>query len=404
MGSTIPVLSQNKAGQRRNLSVDNFILDIIPNGSLKEFIKTNMIKAILPYDSYVELEAFCQENGVTYLSSTESVKESLRDKTNIDTISRAINLDPISGVTGTVDDFDFETLAEQLNLPLFMHFAEGAGGSGNYIVNNKDEFMAVKQKQRGKRLNVKKFITGRSSSIDICVMRTSIACGHLEEMVIGSAPLADNPTQYVASSWFENGYGLNIRKRIMEICVRLGEHLRNQGFLGIFHPDFLITGDKIYLTELNMRFGGSCGIYQMVQNIAGQIPLLTMQALTFTKPDIVIDTEKINLSNLQPQSYAMMVIKNNKKEQVRINPYFLQGCYSFTNGVLSYKHKKTLKDLNQDDELLIYDLPDNGSETLVDPGSYICTIVTRFPISDGYSNLNEVGRSLGELVFDTMTS
>ena len=66
-------------------------------------------------------------------------------------MSRAINLPAIPGVSGIIDNFEYAPFVNNLGLPLFLHFAEGAGGSGNYIVNTLSEFEQIKHKQKRKK-------------------------------------------------------------------------------------------------------------------------------------------------------------------------------------------------------------------------------------------------------------
>ena len=211
---SVPFLTNDTPEKRNKCSIDNLATKLILNNKLLNFVRKNNINAILPYDSTPELENFCKKNNILFFSSKDSLKNKLRDKTKIDNISKKINLPAIPGISGIIDDFKYASLVDKLGLPLFLHFAEGAGGSGNHIINTLNAFEKIKIEKKGKKLNVKKYFIGRSCSIDICVTPTSIICGTLEEMLIGAEPLNSNPTQYVGSSWFKNNYSYGIRKKI----------------------------------------------------------------------------------------------------------------------------------------------------------------------------------------------
>lgn len=399
----IPSITYEGVGEREKFSVDNLAGHFIANGQLKDFVEENKITAILPYDSNTELEKFCEENHIQFLSSSDHIKNELRDKTKIDEISRTIGLSTIPGIPGVIDDFEFDSLANEFGLPLFLHFAEGAGGTGNRIVYTEEEFKKVKLEQKGKRLNAKKYFVGKTCTIDICVTPTSIICGTLEEELIGAEPLHSNPTEYVASSWFEDNYSYQMRKQICDIGVALGEHVRSRGFLGCFHPDFLIgDNDEIFITELNMRFGGSCGAYSKIQTANGQIPILALHSLAFTDPNLSFDTEKINEENLKPLDYALLVLKNNFGKPVKISHQYKSGIYTITDNGIVFARKAKFSDFDGSNNIFISGLPESDKDTIIHEGAYMCEVMTRFPISDSKSKLNAEGKELAEKIYSQL--
>lgn len=399
----VPSMTNEGVGKREKFSIDDLAGYFRATGQLNSFIEQNKITTILPYDSNQELEEFCRDNHIQLLSSPDQIKDDLRDKTKIDEISRAIGLPTIPGTPGTIDDFEFETLSSEFGLPLFLHFAEGAGGTGNRIVDTKEEFEKVKSEQKGKRLNAKKYFVGKTCTIDICVTPTSVICGTLEEELIGAEPLNSNPTEYVASSWFENNYSYEMRKKISDIGVALGEYVRSKGFLGCFHPDFLIgDGDEIFITELNMRFGGSCGAYSKIQIASEQIPILALQSLAFTTPNLAFDAEKINEENLKPLDYALIVLKNNFGRPIKISHQYKSGIYTITDNGIIFDGKAEFTDFRDRNSVFISGLPDSNEDTIIHEGAYICEVMTRVPISDTKSKLSIQGKELVEKIYSQL--
>lgn len=399
----VPSITNEGIGKREKFSIDDLAGYFRATGQLNSFIEQNKITTILPYDSNQELEEFCGDNHIQLLSSPDQIKDDLRDKTKIDEISRAIGLPTIPGTPGTIDDFEFETLSSEFGLPLFLHFAEGAGGTGNRIVDTKEEFEKVKLEQKGKRLNAKKYFVGKTCTIDICVTPTSVICGTLEEELIGAEPLNSNPTEYVASSWFENNYSYEMRKKISDIGVALGEYVRSKGFLGCFHPDFLIgDGDEIFITELNMRFGGSCGAYSKIQIASEQIPILALQSLAFTTPNLAFNAEKINEENLKPLDYALIVLKNNLGRPIKISHQYKSGIYTITDNGLIFDGKVEFTDFRDRNSVFISGLPESNEDTIIHEGAYICEVMTKIPISDTKSKLNIQGKELVEKIYSQL--
>lgn len=396
-----PFLSYETEGSRKKFSVDDLPSYFIKARVLQDFCEKNNIQAILPYDSNTELEEFCAKHDIAFYSKSDELKEWFRDKTNIDAVSKEINLPTIPGMPGVIDEFQFEPLAEEFGLPLFLHFVGGAGGSGNHIVQTKEEFEKVKDEQRGRRLNVKKYFTGRSCCVDICVTSSGVLCGPVEEMLIGAEPLNSNPTEYVASSWFENDYSPELRKKISQTCSDLGKFLQSKGFLGVFHPDFLINGDDVFLTELNMRFGGSCGAFAKIQRAIGQVPLQALNAAVFSDPNLEFDFEEINKENLKPLDYALLIFKNNFGRPIRIPKQYTSGLYHLDEQ-LKQTRQKDLSDLQDSEHVFITGLPESDEDTIIEEGAFICEIITRFPTSDTQSKLNADGKALAEKFFSQM--
>jgi len=398
-----PMLTSELPKERNKFSIDNLAKKLMGENRLLAFIEKNNIHSILPYDTNHELEIFCKENNIKLLSSTDEVKDYLRDKTKIDEISRAIGLQTIPGVPGTIDDFEFEPLVKEFGKPLFLHFAEGAGGTGNRIVSSKEEFEKVKLEQKGKRLNVKKYFVGKTCTIDICVTPNEVICGTLEEELIGAEPLSSNSTEYVGSSWFGNSYSYELRKKISDIGVALGNFARKEGFLGCFHPDFLIgKDDGIFLTELNMRFGGSCGAYTKIQSVSGQTPLFVLHALTFIRPELEFDSKNINEQNLKALNYSLLVLKNNFGKSIKISSQHKSGLYKILDKNISFSKKAKLSDLKTRKDVLLVGLPDSEEDTIIGEGAFICEVLIRFPVSDLNSKLNIKGKALVEKIFSTI--
>lgn len=396
-------ITYESVGKREKFSIDDLAGFFRATRQLNSFVEEHRITTVLPYDSNSELEAFCRDNHIQLLSSSDQIKDELRDKTKIDEISRAIGLSTIPGIPGIIDDFDFKTLASEFGLPLFLHFAEGAGGTGNRIVHTEEEFEKVKLEQKGKRLNAKKYFVGKTCTIDICVTPTSVICGTLEEELIGAEPLNSNPTEYVASSWFENNYPYEMRKKISDIGVALGKYTRSKGFLGCFHPDFLIgDNDEIFITELNMRFGGSCGAYSKIQIASEQIPILALQSLAFTNPHLAFDTEKINEENLKPLDYALIVLKNNFGRPIKISQQYKSGIYTVTDDGIGFERKAKFTDFVDHNNIFISGLPESNEDTTIHEGAYICDVMTRVPISDTKSKLNTQGKELVEKIYSQL--
>lgn len=402
--SAIPIITEDQLITRERSSIDDLASKLIINNQLKSFFEKNNLGAILPYDTNATLEKFCKENNIKLYSCTEVLKDKLRDKTKIDSISRAVGLPSIPGFTGIIDDFEFENMRKKLGSPLFLHFAEGAGGSGNYIVENREYFEHIKRQKTGCKLNVKQYFRGRSCSVDICVTPKGVACGTIEEMLIGAPPLNSNPTEYVGSSWFENNYSASLRSDIQKVCLKLGKYLRSLGYMGYFHPDFLVNGADFRLTELNMRFGGSCGVYAKAQSNNGQLPLMVINALTFEDALPNLDFNLLNEQNLTPLNYGLLVLKNNLGKTIQIPHGVHSGVYTFRSGQLQPTNLFKFDDLKTPDQIYISGLPTQKDGASIGEGAYVCDIVTRFPISDTQSQLNDVGRQTVNAVLGLLTT
>lgn len=397
---TIPILTNETVGLRQKISIDDLAGKLVENGKLLDFVTKNNINAILPYDSNLDLENFCKEKNIIYYSSSDKLKDELRDKTKIDYISKAIGLETIPGIPGIIDEFDYADLVGKFGLPLFLHFAEGAGGSGNRIVSNLEEFEKVKEEKRGKRLNVKKYFTGKSCCVDVCVTPDSVLCGPLEEMIIGSPPINSNPTEYVGSSWFENNYSYDFRKKIQNICITLGTYLRDKGFIGAFHPDFLL-GDmgEIFLTELNMRFGGSCGVVNRIEMKIGRIPYFLQNIYSFDNKNVELNSIQINEEALYPINYGLLILKNYFGKPIKLNNSFKSGIYKLVGDKLETTNCLDFEKLEENEYIYISGLPNSEVNTIVEENAFICEIITTKPISDSKSKLNQDGIDLANIVF-----
>lgn len=398
---TIPTLTNESHGLRPKISIDNLAGKFIENGKLLEFINKNNIKAILPYDSNLDLENFCRRHDIIYYSSSDKLKDELRDKTKIDEISRVIGLETIPGVSGVIDEFAYGDLVSKFGLPLFLHFTEGAGGSGNRIVSDEEEFENVKREKSGHRLNVKKYFIGKSCCVDLCVTPNSVISGLLEEMIIGSPPINSNPTEYVGSSWFENSYPYEFRKKIHDICIRLGNYLRTKGFIGVFHPDFLFGDNgEVFLTELNMRFGGSCGVVNRFEMKMNKIPYMLQNIFSLDNQNVEVDQVLLNEMNLYPIKYGLLILKNYFGKSITLDKQYTSGIYKIVDNKIEFTGIIDFEKFDDPDFIYISGLHGGEINTLVKKNAFICEVITQKPISNSRSKLNQYGVDLANMIFN----
>ena len=77
---------------------------------------------------------------------------------------------------------------------------------------------------------------------------------------------------------------------------RLGDRLRQEGYLGFFEVDVLVDldADEVYLGELNPRISGASSMTNVTAGAYADIPLFLFHLLEYMDVDYAVDVDEIN--------------------------------------------------------------------------------------------------------------
>ncbi|HVY73019.1 MAG TPA: ATP-grasp domain-containing protein [Candidatus Paceibacterota bacterium] len=159
---------------------------------------------------------------------------------------------------------------------------EVGGNEGTFFVHDDSDFRrciaALIPDATFSRVLVSRFVEGHSTSMLGCVTQKGILSGPLQLQLID----VPESLHHVAPNgiFFGNDIGFrdwddDVEATAQRVIEGIGEHLRAQGYKGIFGIDFLYDRNtkEIFPIECNPRFTGSLALYSLMLLEAGLPPL-----------------------------------------------------------------------------------------------------------------------------------
>jgi hypothetical protein len=338
--------------------------------------------------------------NVRILNNPARLKDRLDKKSYVRRELQKCGMRLIEGHEARVNENCYKESAGRYGLPFFVQFDDVAGGSGSYLVSDRDDFHKVLESHRGETAVFMRFVEGRSLNMNAVRTDGHTVLSEPSFQIIGDPRCTTRRFGYCGND-FNVGSKLSDEEiqAMRDIASKAGEWLGEQGYRGAFGVDFISCGDGVYFNEINPRFQGSTSLLTRRQIDRGKVPLTFFHFLPYfgldASPESARDYNKFNpgLSASQILLYNML----GGDAVVRASP--LPGRYKFDGRTLTRVGKEvSLSDIKSDEIILASDIPFDGT-TLLRDADEIGRIYTREEVLDRNGmQLNRYGRNLVEAV------
>jgi hypothetical protein len=192
------------------------------------------------------------------------------------------------------------------------------------------------------------------------VTRGGIYLGGLSYQITGTPGLAHTESATIGNDFaYRPQITSSHLAEITSQMTLLGEHMRANGYLGMFGVD-LIVDDKSYkLIEINARQPASIPLFTKIQLLGKQVPLSLIHLAEFAGLTLEIDPVAYSAEAMSPTEYAQVFIRADRtmvsKAQVTMGIYRLQSDNSAIDWSKNEIKANTLfLDENQDKPLIFY--------------------------------------------------
>lgn len=242
---------------------------------------------------------------------------------------------------------------------------ETGGNEGTFFIHTEKDFSdcinSLKKSDDFNELVLTKFIKGYSTSMLGCAIKQGILSGPLQiQFVDVKESLQGLPKNgiFFGNDLEFRGWGEDIEKKAEIIVERVGKHLYENNYRGIFGIDFLYDEleNEIYAIECNPRFTGSLLLYSLSLLEANIPPMEFFHLLSHLQIDTEFDFEKVNNALKQRSSYSHISFSPKEIESMKLP--FVAGVYSYDKGRDDLVYKcagVSLSDLKDKNDFLIID-------------------------------------------------
>lgn len=290
----------------RKKSIKDKLSKCLPLGSL-----------IVPYASSFGLEKLAKEAGWTILGPAEATRLKFENKIKLFDLKKklALNNPSIKIVNFGRDAVD--TILSSFGAKVVLQKALGSSGTGTAIIRNEQQLISLTKDKTwiGKTVIATKLVSGPTISVNAVVTKKQVVVMAASFQVIGNKETARNEATF---SGVDFGAMQDNKKspEVIKIAKKIGEELRSEGFLGMFNLNLMAEG--LIVTDINARFMGSGVLSTQLQLINKEIPLSSLQILTFLGVDFVVSNKMIKkISGSKIGSLIVLHSLENKSRKIK---------------------------------------------------------------------------------------
>ena len=165
-------------------------------------------------------------------------------------------------------------------------------------------------------LKVMKNIRHLPGTVEAVVTRHGTLVGPVQVDLTGFEELTPYRGGWCGNDCSPISFGHKNQERIREMARKLGDHLYEEGYRGVFCMDYLIDldDDCVYLGEINPRISGASPLTNLITSLYGGLPLFLFHLLEFMDVDWECDLDAVQVRWRDFDRWSQLVIKQTSDE------------------------------------------------------------------------------------------
>lgn len=307
-----------------------------------------------------ETERICEEAGYDLILPSYALRNHLDSKITTTRLGNEAGAPSVPNILTTVEDWqDLTKQAEAAGLgtDMVLQTAYGDSGKTTYFVASREDWNACSADVVGEQVKVMKRINNRAVAVEAVNTRHGTIVGPFMTDLTGYKELTPYRGGWCGNDLYPEALTPEQRTRAVGHVRRLGDRLREEGYIGFFEIDVLVDTDtdEVYLGELNPRISGASSMTNVTAGAYADIPLFLFHLLEFLGVDYHIDVDEINERWLELAAidvWSQLIMKTSDRRIRFIEEAPKTGIYRLNGeGVLEYQ-RNTLDwhDLSDSDE------------------------------------------------------
>lgn len=409
----LEVLSLEKDRGIYHLNVPRNSTSVLSHPKTQEYLKKFEKPLILPYKSSKKMMEVARENQWIIAANPPTFgKAFLENKLKFREILKKIKVTVVPGEICPIEELDYPGFGQKYGLPFFLQHPLSAGGKGNFVVENKNDFgEALKSlgelKRKGEEVLVAKYIRGPSPSITGCVTKFGILSTSPQYQLLSIPELYNKPGcfgLFCGHDWAASDFDERVEKQAYEIVEKVGKYFAQLGYKGIFGLDFVLDQrtKRLYVTECNPRMLGSFPTITMAQIKNGEPPILGFHLLEFLGVDYQLDVAAINQAMRKKRKAAQMLLHNLTGKWAESTAEIQPGIYQLTDNRIKFlRSGYKLAHLRKKEEFLLT----GGApikRSYFSPNRRLFRVLSLRRVTEDHQQLNPWAKRVVKLAYDSL--
>jgi len=254
--------------------------------------------------------SYAEKLGCKVLNTSAALNRMFEDKISQSNELAQLNISLPEYLIVNLSGTSFADLVKVLGTKLVVQFTRGHTGSGTEFINNEQDYQKLQNNFPNRPVRISKLITGDAYTINACVGKNAIYVGGLSYQLTGIPQLTSGQGSTVGNDFqYPENLEKDLKEKIISDIVKIGEHMRNKGYLGLFGVDLIVTEDVFKIVEINARQPASIPMFTKMQLLLKQVPLSLIHLAEFLNLSYNIPQESYNTAALVPQQFSQIFLR-----------------------------------------------------------------------------------------------
>ncbi|WP_042349525.1 carbamoyl phosphate synthase large subunit [Bacillus massiliigorillae] len=206
----------------------------------------------------INLAQSLEEAGINLLGTSFDTVDQLEDRERFYDLLEVLD---IPHVPGAIAENQTELLdwADKLTYPVLVRPSYVIGGAGMDIYNSREELEAGTQNKLYPLL-IDKYVPGKEAEVDLVADGKDICIPTLAEHIEKAGIHSGDSMAYLPAQTLSQ----NVKDKIVKYAEQIVQHLNYKGLMNI---QYVISGDDVYVLEVNPRASRTIPIISKVANV-----------------------------------------------------------------------------------------------------------------------------------------
>lgn len=242
-------------------------------------------------------------------------------------------------------DSDFDNLNIELGKGFVLQFNKGHTGSGTVFIDENEELETLKDKFPDRLARFSKKINGEAYTLNAVVAKKEVLTAGLSYQITGVEELTKKEGGTVGNDFsFIENLSLGVRKAILIETKKIGNKMRESGYLGLFGVDFVVRNKEVFVIEINARQPASVSFFNQIQLEKNETPLSIYHLALFLEIDFEVDSENYSRENTKSVEFSQIFLRNNSEGDFLVKGPVKSGIYRLQSDNSAFNFdKKTIK-------------------------------------------------------------
>lgn len=262
-------------------------------------------------------EALAEQLGLKICFPPANLRHYLDNKVVTTRIADRAGVASVPNVLTELDSWEqLLAASEGLGTELVVQTPFGDSGHTTFFISDEEDWRKHEDEIVGEgEVKVMKRIKPRGAAIEACVTRHGTIVAPLMTELVGFEQLTPYQGGWCGNEIFADAFTQQIRDAARDATFKVGQELKEEGYLGYFELDFLIDEDsqELYLGEMNPRITGASSITNHAVFALADAPLFLFHLLEWMDTEYELDVDELNRRWAEPENidtWSQLVIKH----------------------------------------------------------------------------------------------